>query len=80
MVRSNKVAQKRLTEPNGTPAMDFGCKEIRKRRYKQAKNKAKQTNSILIPVSLLMCQCVQKFIFGKTIVFIYLFVHMFDYV
>jgi len=31
VVRSNKVAQKRLTESNGTPAMDFGChSELRK--------------------------------------------------
>ena len=29
VVRSNKVARKRLTELNGTPAMDFGCEEIR---------------------------------------------------
>ena len=27
VVRSNKVARKRLTESNGTPAMDFGCEE-----------------------------------------------------
>ena len=33
VVRSNKVARKRLTESNGTPAMDFDCKGIRKRRY-----------------------------------------------
>ena len=38
VVRSNKVAWKRLTESNGTPAMDFGCEEIRKRRYTQTKN------------------------------------------
>jgi len=31
VVRSNKVARKRLTEPNGTPAMDCGCEEICKR-------------------------------------------------
>jgi len=38
VVRSNKVAWKRLTESNGTPAMDFGCEEIRKRSYTQMKN------------------------------------------
>ena len=32
VVRRNNVAQKRLTESNGTPAMDFGCEEIRKRK------------------------------------------------
>ena len=28
VVRSNKVAQKRLTESNGTPAMDLGLMNI----------------------------------------------------
>ena len=32
VVRNNKVARKRLTESNGTPAMDFECEEIHKRR------------------------------------------------
>jgi len=41
---SNKVARKRLTESNGTPAMDFGCEEIRKRKYTQTKNRTKHTN------------------------------------
>jgi len=48
MVRSNKVARKRLTESNGTPAVDFGCKETRKRRYTKTKNRAKNTNKIVI--------------------------------
>jgi len=38
VVRSNKVARKRLTESNGTPAMDFGCEETCKRRYTKTKN------------------------------------------
>jgi len=48
VVRSNKVAWKRLTESNGTPAMDFGCEERRKRRYTQTKNRTKHTNIIVI--------------------------------
>jgi len=48
VVRSNKVAQKRLTESNGTPAMDFGCEKIRKRRCTQTKNRTKHTNTIVI--------------------------------
>jgi len=48
VVRSNKVAQKRLTESNGTPAMDFGCEEIRKRRYTKTKNRTKHANTIVI--------------------------------
>ena len=39
---------KRLTESNSTPAMDFGCEEIRKRRYTQTKNRTKQTNTTVI--------------------------------
>ena len=50
-VRSNKVAQKRLTESNGTPAMDFDCERIRKRRYTQTKNRTKHTNTIVIEVN-----------------------------
>jgi len=50
VVRSNKVAQKRLTESNGTPAVDFGSEEIRKRRYTQTKNRTKHTNTILIVI------------------------------
>ena len=45
---SNKEAQKRLTESNGTPAMDFGCQEIRKRKYTQTKNRTKHTTTIVI--------------------------------
>jgi len=48
VVRSNKVARKRLTESNGTPAMDFGYEEKRKRRYTQTKNRTKYTNKIVI--------------------------------
>ena len=48
VVRSNKVAQKRLTESHGTPAMDFGCEEIRKRRYTQTKKRTKHTNTTVI--------------------------------
>jgi len=48
VVRSNKVARKRLTESNCTPAMDFGCEEIRKRRYTQTKNRTHYTNTIVI--------------------------------
>jgi len=48
VVRSNKVARKRLTESNCTPAMDFGCEEIRKRRYTQTKNRTQYTNTIVI--------------------------------
>jgi len=48
VVRSNKEAQKRLTESNGTPAMDFGCEEIRKRKYTQTKNRTKHTTTIVI--------------------------------
>ena len=59
MVRSNKVARKRLAESNGTPAMDIGCEEIRKRRYTQTKNRTKHTTTIVIQVLLLICQCVQ---------------------
>ena len=78
VVRSNRVARKRLTESNGIPAMDFGCKERRKRRYTQTKNITNtQQNSKL---GGLMCWRVQSFIFPQTIVFIYLFVHTFDYV
>jgi len=46
VVRSNKVARKRLSESNGTPAMDFECREIRKRRYTQTKNRTKHKNRI----------------------------------
>jgi len=48
VVRSNKVARKRLTEWNGTPAMDFVCEEIRKRRYTQTKKRTKHTNTRVI--------------------------------
>jgi len=48
VVRSNKVARKRLTESNSTPAMDFGFEEIRKRRYTQTKNRTKHTSTIVI--------------------------------
>ena len=48
VVCTNKVARKRLTESNGTPAMGLGCEEIRKRRYTQTKNKTKHTNRIVI--------------------------------
>ena len=48
VVRSNKVAWKRLTESNSTPAMDFGFEEIRKLRYTQTKNRTKHTSRIVI--------------------------------
>ena len=48
VVRSNKVAQKRLTESNSIPAIDFGCEEIRKRRYTHTMNRTKHTNTIVI--------------------------------
>jgi len=48
VVHSNKVARKRLTESNGTPTMDFGCEEIRKRRYTQTKNRTQHINTIVI--------------------------------
>jgi len=35
VVRSNKEARNHLTGSNSTPAMDFGCEEIRKRKYTQ---------------------------------------------
>ena len=35
VVRSNKEARKRVSESNGTPAMDFGSEEILKRKYTQ---------------------------------------------
>jgi len=54
VVCSNKVARKRLTESNGTPAMDFGCEEIHKRRYTQTKNRTKHT--INSDVGELMCR------------------------
>jgi len=41
-MHSDKVARKRLTESNGTPAMDFRCEERRKRRYTRTKNRTKQ--------------------------------------
>jgi len=47
VVRSNKEARKRLTESNCTPAMDFGCEEIRKRKFTQTKNRAKHTTTIV---------------------------------
>jgi len=46
VVRSNKVARKRLTESNGTPAMDVGCEETHKRKYTQTKNRTKHTTTI----------------------------------
>jgi len=48
VVRSNKEARKRLTESNGTPAMDFACEEIRKRKYTQTKNRTKHTTTTVI--------------------------------
>jgi len=48
VVRSNKETWKRLTESNGTPAMDFGCEEIRKRNYTQTKNRSKHTTTTVI--------------------------------
>jgi len=48
VVRSNKVARKRLTKSNSTPAMDFGYEEIRKRRYTQTKNRTKHTTTIVM--------------------------------
>jgi len=48
VVRSIKVAWKRLAESNGTPAMDFGCEETRIRRYTKSKNRTKHTNKIVI--------------------------------
>ena len=48
VVRSNKEARKRLTESNSTPAMDFGCEKIRKRKYTQTKNRTKHTTTIII--------------------------------
>jgi len=38
-------ARKRLTESNGTPVMDFGSEEIRKRKYTQKKNRTKYTST-----------------------------------
>jgi len=43
-----KEAQKRLTESNGTPAVDFGCKEISNRKYTQTKNRTEHTTTIVI--------------------------------
>ena len=51
VVRSNKVARKHLTESNGTPAMDFECEEIRKRKYTQTKNRTKHTTTIEIQMN-----------------------------
>jgi len=48
VLRSIKEARKRLTESNGTPAMDFGCEEIRKRKYTQTKNRTKHTTTTVI--------------------------------
>ena len=47
VVRSNKEARKRLTKPNGTPAMDFGCEQICKCKYTQTKNRTKHTTTIV---------------------------------
>jgi len=47
VVRSNKEAQKRMTESNGTPAMDFGFEKIRKRKYTQTKNRTKHITTIV---------------------------------
>jgi len=35
--RSNRVARKRPAESNGTPAIDFGLEDLRKRRYTNKK-------------------------------------------
>jgi len=53
VVRSNKVARKRLTESNGTPAMDlghmnvgwmlFGSRHSHTQIYKQTRNRTKHT-------------------------------------
>ena len=51
VVRRNKVARKHLTESNGTPAMDFECEEIRKRKYTQTKNRTKHTTTIEIQMN-----------------------------
>ena len=48
VVRSNKEGRKRLAKSNGTHAMDFGCEEIRKRKYTQTKNRTKHTTTIVI--------------------------------
>jgi len=48
VMRSNKQARKHLTESNGTPAMDFGGEEIRKRKYTQTKDRTKHTTTIVI--------------------------------
>jgi len=45
VVRSNKEARKRLTKSNGTPAMDFGCEEIRKRKPSIHKRRIEQTHN-----------------------------------
>jgi len=54
VVRSNKVARKRLTESNGTPAMDlgqmnvgwmlFGSRHSHTQIYKQTRNRTKHTS------------------------------------
>ena len=72
VVRSNKVAQKRLTESNGTPAMDFGREEIRKRRYTHKKNRTKYTNTIVsVTFDVSVCTMINL---GQITVFIDLFV------
>jgi len=47
VVRSNKLAWKRLTESESksTFAIDFGREEIRKHRYTQTKNRTKHTST-----------------------------------
>jgi len=51
VVRSNKVARKRLTESNGTPAMDFGHTnvvlnlDIRVRRYTNKRGREQKPNA-----------------------------------
>ena len=74
VVRSNKIARKRLTESNGTPAMDFECEEIRKRRYTQTKNRTKHTNIVGIEVLLLILQ----FLCGECVLLCrWLFINLF---
>jgi len=83
VVRSNKVAagRKRLTESNGTPAMDFECEELRKRRYTQTKNRTKpfltQAQQEFRWIKVSVCTIIN---FWQMINFIYWFVHsIFDY-
>ena len=57
VVRSTMIARKRPAESNGSPAMDLGFEDIRKRKYTNKRGRNKTRERPLSPtISFLPCQ------------------------